>query len=103
VSLAAMDLSELKDVALKIGSCPKQELFIADSGASVHLTGSLKGVINLKDLKNYEVTVVDGNSIAAEKIGDKRITILQEDGKKGMLFYMAANTFLSLDRLVSFH
>ena len=33
-------------------------------------------------MKNDEVTVGDGNSITAEKIGDKRITILQEDGKE---------------------
>ena len=37
---------------------------------------------NLKGLKNDEVTVGDGNSIATEKIGDKRITILREDGKE---------------------
>ena len=47
VSLTAIDLNELKDVALRVDTRPEQELFIADSGASVHLTGSLKGMINL--------------------------------------------------------
>ena len=85
VSLVTMDLFELKDVidiAFQMDTRPEQELFIADSGASVHLTGSLKGMTNLRDLKNDEVTVGDGNSITAEKIGDKRTTILQEDGKE---------------------
>lgn len=82
VSLAAVNLNELQDVAFRMETCPEQELFIADSGASVHLTGSCKGMINLKDLKNDSVTVGNGNSIDAVKIGDKEITILQEDGKE---------------------
>jgi len=53
MSLTAMDLSELQDVAFKIDSCPEHELFIADNGASVHLTGSLNGMINLKDLNFF--------------------------------------------------
>ena len=76
VSLAAIDLNELQDVAFGMDTRPEQELFIADSGASVHLTGSLKGMINLKDLKNDSVTVGNGNSIDAVKIGYKKITIL---------------------------
>ena len=58
----------------------EQEIFIADSGASVHLTGSMEGMRNLKDLNNDRVTVGDGTSIVVEKIGDKSITIVQEDG-----------------------
>ena len=47
----------------------EQEIFIADSGASVHLTGSIEG------LNNDRVTVGDGTSTVAEKIGDKNITM----------------------------
>ena len=36
----------------------------------------------MKELKNDRVTVGDGTSILAEKIGDKNITILQEDGEE---------------------
>ncbi len=82
VSLTAMDLEGLNDIASSMNTRPEQEVFIADSGASVHLSGSLKGMTNLEDLKNDEVTVGDGTSIEAKKIGDKRITILQEDGKE---------------------
>ena len=82
VSLTAMDLKELSDIASSMNTRPEQEVFIADSGALVHLSGSLKGMTNLEDLKNDTVTVGNGNSIDAEKIGDKKITILQEDGKE---------------------
>ena len=82
VSLTTIDLSELKDVAFQMESSPNQELFIADSGASVHLTGSLKGMTNLEELNDDEVIVGDGNSIRAVKIGDKKVTIIQEDGKE---------------------
>jgi len=59
-----------------------KKFLIADSGASVHLTGSIEGMTNLKELKNDRVTVGDGTSILAENIGNKNITILQEDGEE---------------------
>jgi len=40
----------------------------------------MEGMRNLKDLNDDRVTVGDGTSIVAEKIGDKIITIVQEDG-----------------------
>ena len=72
-----MNLNELKDVAFVMDTSPEKELFIADSGASVHLTGSLEGMKNLRYLKDNSVTVRDGNYIVDEKIGDKRITVIQ--------------------------
>ena len=42
VLLTAIDLRELKDATFGMESRPKERIFlIADSGASVHLTGSL--------------------------------------------------------------
>ena len=82
VSLTTVNLKELEDVALQMNTRPDQELFIADSGASVHLTGSLKSMTNLRDLNDDSVTVGDGNSITAEKIGDKKLTIIQQDGRE---------------------
>ena len=74
-----MDLKYLNYMALRSGiPQSEQEIFITDSGASVHLTGSMEGMRKLKD--NDKVTVGDGTSIVAEKIGDKSITIVQEDG-----------------------
>jgi len=69
VSLTAMDLKDLNYIAFRSDTLPQpeQDIFIADSGASVHLTGSIERMINLKELKNDRVTVCDGISILAEK------------------------------------
>ena len=81
VSLTAVDLKDLSYIALQSGIPERErEIFIADSGASVHLSGSMEGMRNLKDLNDDKVTVGDGTSIVAEKIGDKSITIVQKDG-----------------------
>jgi len=40
----------------------EHEIFIAGSGASVHLSGSIEGITNLKEYQNDRVTVSDGTS-----------------------------------------
>ena len=57
-------------------------MFITYSRDLVHLTGSLKRMTILRDLNVYSVTVGDGNSIVAESIGDKRITMIQGGGNE---------------------
>ena len=65
-----MYLNELKDVAFGMDATQEEELFITDSGDSVHVTGSLRGMTNLKYLKDNSDTMGDGNLIVAENIGD---------------------------------
>ena len=52
---------------------------MADSGASVHMTSNLEGMVNLSDCVE-EVTIGNGQSIKSTKIGDKKATIQTEDG-----------------------
>lgn len=51
VCLTAMSLKELNDIALRMNTCSEQEVFVADSGALIHLSGSLKGMLNLNGLE----------------------------------------------------
>ena len=51
MSSTAMDLKDLNYIAFRSDTHPQpeQEIFIADSGASVHLTGIIEGMINFKN------------------------------------------------------
>ena len=61
-------MKDLNYIALRSDTHPQSEheIFIADSGASAHLTGSIEGITNLKELQNVGVTVSDGTSVFKE-------------------------------------
>ena len=59
----------------------KTNLFIADSGASCHMSGSLIGMTNLRNC-NDKMKIADNLTSRAEKIGDKRGYIITSEGKK---------------------
>ena len=58
-----------------------ERIFIADSGASCHMTHSDKGMFDFKKVKD-KITVGNGEAIYAEKIGKLRGTVVQANGKK---------------------
>ena len=55
--MTAVDLNKEIDLVQKMGIDCDEDNFVADSGASTHLTGSLRGMTNLKNLKNDLVTI----------------------------------------------
>jgi gag-polypeptide of LTR copia-type len=57
----------------------KTSLWIGDTGASCHMTCSMEGMFNVRDI-NSPVQVGTGQSVPCGKIGDKRVRIIQEDG-----------------------
>jgi hypothetical protein len=56
-----------------------KNLWIGDSGASCHMTCSLDGMVNIRDI-NSPVQVGSGESLECMKIGDKRLCAVQSDG-----------------------
>ena len=59
----------------------KSGTFIADSGASCHMTGSLDGMTNIRDC-NDGITIGNGNTISCTKVGDKRGKIILPNGNE---------------------
>jgi hypothetical protein len=55
------------------------DLWIADTGASCHMTCDDNGMFNCKDI-NENIKVGDGNFIKATKMGSKRVSVRQPDG-----------------------
>jgi hypothetical protein len=51
-----------------------KNLWICDTGASCHMTGSLEGLSNIKNI-DQKVILGDGRDLKAEKIGDLRLKI----------------------------
>ena len=47
-----------------------QQLWIADSGASHHITNSKIGLINIRKCEDGKVTIGDGKSVEVECVGD---------------------------------
>ena len=58
-----------------------KNIFIADSGASCHMIHSDKGMFDTKNIKD-EITIGNGASVLATKIGKLRATVETIDGEK---------------------
>jgi hypothetical protein len=58
----------------------QDNLWIGDTGASCHMTCSMEGMYNVKDVDAPE-QVGSGQSIPCTKIGDKHVRVIQEDGR----------------------
>jgi hypothetical protein len=56
-----------------------KNLWIGDSGASCHMTCSLDGMTNIRDI-NSLVQVGSGESLKCMKVGDKHLCAIQSDG-----------------------
>jgi hypothetical protein len=61
-----------------IKSC--QDVWIADSGASMHATNSTKGMYDVTPCEFY-ITIGDGTGIKATCMGKKKLVVLQPDEK----------------------
>jgi hypothetical protein len=63
-------------VAFLASSYANKDLWIAETGASCHMTCNDIGMFNCIDI-NEDIKVGDGNYIKAIKMGSKRVSILQ--------------------------
>ena len=72
-------LGVIEDIALVEGSSKRKNIFIADSGASCHMTGSLEGLTDIQEI-NEKITVGNGEVIKATKIGTLNGFVRSDDG-----------------------
>jgi hypothetical protein len=63
-----------------IPSCNMNYLWLADSGASCHMTNSDVGMYDCKTIKSV-VTIGNGTNLVCNKIGKKKLRVVQTDGK----------------------
>ena len=63
----------------------RKEIWIADSGASSHMTNDVSGLINQRKI-NSKVKIGSREYIEAQVIGDLRGTVKQLDGTKTPIF-----------------
>ena len=75
VSLVSATVADLKNEVglLRLTKKDVSEFYIADSGASAHMTGSLQGMENIRDHVE-DVTIGNGEKMKTSKIGDKVLT-----------------------------
>ena len=57
----------------------EESTYLADTGASMHMTGNPEGVFDCRDI-NEPVILGSGKHVVATKIGKLRKTVLQRDG-----------------------
>ena len=81
VALTVVD--ELDELALRSVDTRKEfsQIFIADTGASGHMSGSTEGMTNLRKC-NDNVVVGNGQSIKATMVGDKHGYITDRSGNR---------------------
>ena len=78
--MTAIFLDEVAQKGLD-GVSELSSLFVADSGVSVHMTGDLAGMTNLRDC-NVQVKIANGGLATATKIGDKKCHVFDKKGEK---------------------
>ncbi len=59
----------------------KENIWVADSGATTHVTNSLEGMFNMKDV-NGTISVGDGRKMTTAKIGKWRGKAIDSEGKE---------------------
>ena len=73
------------EMALQIGDLSEdvidEKIWLGDTGASAHMTMSLKGLYELQEYKG-NVTVGNGNKLKVTKIGTKIGTVVQKNGER---------------------
>ena len=67
------------DIALVEVSSNRKNIFIADSGASCHMTGTLEGMTDIEEI-NETITVGNGEVIKATKMGTLNGMVKASDG-----------------------
>ena len=73
------DTSEMALVMNNGGTMATKTIWIADSGASTHMGNDDTGMNNIKFV-NIPIKIGNAKHLFASKMGDKHITIIQEDG-----------------------
>ena len=63
-----------KELSKKI----EPDFWLLDSGATSHITNSLEGMVDIKNI-NTTIKIGDGSEIKATKEGVKKMTIIQND------------------------
>ena len=81
--IALTVVEELDELALRSVDTRREfsQIFIADTGASGHMSGSTEGMTNLRKC-NDSVVVGNGQSIKATMVGDKHGYMTDRSGKK---------------------
>ena len=81
--MALTVMNELNELALRSVDTRREfsQIFIADTGASGHMSGSTEGMTNLRKC-NDSVVVGNGQSIKATMVGDKHGFITDRSGNK---------------------
>ena len=74
-----------KETDLDETKTDKEQILIGDTGASCHMTKSMKGLINVKPI-NSNIVFGNGNQLKATHIGDKRGYVQQKDGTEKPIF-----------------
>ena len=76
-------INELNDLALRSVDTRREfsQIFIADTGASGHMSGSTEGMSNLRKCED-SVVVANGQKVKATLIGDKHGFITDRNGNK---------------------
>ena len=63
------------------------DIWIADTGASCHITNNDTGMFDVQILKDDCITVADDHDIRAVKIGKLQVMAMQEDGIKRNIYF----------------
>jgi len=58
-----------------------EDIWMGDSGASTHMGNCEKGMFEVREVKE-SVKIGNGKSLEVKKVGKKRVTIIQKDGRK---------------------
>ena len=78
-----VECNESKNIALKSNQfniiSRQKDLWIADSGASFHMTNSKHGMINLVK-NNSKIKIGNGKKIQSNYNGQQRLIVIQKDG-----------------------
>jgi hypothetical protein len=79
VGLGVLDYQMVQETGLLQMDSDTKNIFIADSGASCHLTGSMVGMVDCLKILEY-VTVGNGKVVPATYIGTKKGRVKMPDG-----------------------
>ena len=85
VGLGVLDYQLVQETGLFQMDSDTKHIFIADSGASCHLTGSMVGMVNCLKIHEY-VTVGNGKVVPATYIGTKKGRVKLPDGSYKTIF-----------------
>ena len=74
-----MAMIKIEDADKKLNSMYKNNMYLADSGASCHMGPCNKGMFNIRPATS-DIKLGDGSILKVKCIGNKRVTVIQDDG-----------------------